>query len=360
MNSHRGRILRLLPNRVWRTYNGGLQLDKMAGGSHPADGAFPEDWIGSTIRATNPGARPADEGLARVSFNDTNAVLADLLAADPVYFLGAAHVGRFGNNPMLLVKYLDAAVRLPFQVHPTIDFSRARLQADSGKTEAYYVLAARPEVSQPCIYLGFQHPPRRAELARMIATQDIAGLTNCFEPIPVSPGDVFVVPGGRPHAIGAGILIVEVMEPTDFVARIEFYVNGRTIPEPARFMGRDLEFALDMFNLEPLPRTAVDNRWRCQPRTIVAREGLCRESLVDERVTTCFRIQRTTVTTRTRWQPDGFTILLLVQGSCLVATEHGAVSMATFDRVLIPHGLGEIELEPGPRAVFLECLPPRA
>jgi len=166
---------------------------------------------------------------------------------------------------MMLVKYLDSAVRLPFQVHPTVDFSRRRLNAESGKTEAYYILNTRPEVTEPFIYMGFQRPPGREELRRMIVDQDIAAMERCFDKILVKPGDVFVVPGGLPHAIGGGVLMVEVMEPTDFVARVEFQVAGRTIPEPARFMGRDVDFALDMFSFEPLPVPAVQSRWRCTP-----------------------------------------------------------------------------------------------
>ena len=111
-------------------------LDRMEGRAEPADGTFPEDWIGSTVRAINPNRDAKNEGLAHVVFSGGEAVLADLVAADPEYFLGAAHVKRFGLNPMVLVKYLDSAVRLPFQVHPTVEFSRQHLNAASCKTEA--------------------------------------------------------------------------------------------------------------------------------------------------------------------------------------------------------------------------------
>ena len=83
MNDYHGKILRLPPNRVWRTYSGGLMLDRMAGLASAADGTFPEDWIGSTVRAINPGREAKDEGLARVVFSGGEAVLADLVAADP-------------------------------------------------------------------------------------------------------------------------------------------------------------------------------------------------------------------------------------------------------------------------------------
>jgi mannose-6-phosphate isomerase len=347
-----------LPNRVWRTYSGGRQLDAIEGRSTPADGPFPEDWIGSTVRAINPNRTQPNEGLASVVLNGKETLLADLVSADPEYFLGTEHMARFGVNPMLLVKYLDSAVRLPFQVHPTVDFSRRRLHTESGKTEAYYILNTRPEVVEPFIYMGFQRPPNREELRRMIVDQDIAAMERCFDKIPVKPGDVFVVPGGLPHAIGGGVLMVEVMEPTDFVARVEFHVAGRTIPESARFMGRDVDFALDMFSFERLPVAAVQSRWRCVPRLIEETTGWRRESLVDERVTDRFNVLRTSVTGHTRWRASGFTILLVIEGKCTVATENDEILLTKFDRILLPHGGEELEIVADKTAVFLECRPP--
>lgn len=358
MNPHREKILRLPPNRVWRTYSGGLMLDRMEGRVEPADGPYPEDWLGSTVRAINPNREQITEGLARVVFSGGEAVLADLVAADPEYFLGAAHTARFGANPMVLVKYLDSAVRLPFQVHPTVEFSRRYLNTESGKTEAYYILSTRPEVAEPYIYLGFQHPPSRAELRRMIVDQDIAAMERCFEKIPVQPGDVYVVPGGLPHAIGGGVLMVEVMEPTDFVARVEFNVAGRVIPESARFMGRDVEFALDMFSFEPLPISAVQSRWRGAPRVLEISSTLHRETLVDTRLTDRFNVLRSIVTGRTEWHSKGFTILLVVEGSCTVATAHEEIQLKQFDRIAVPHGLKTFRIAAPDRAVLLECLPP--
>lgn len=360
MNDYHGKILRLPPNRVWRTYTGGLMLDKMESRSTPMDGTFPEDWVGSTVHAINPNRETKNEGMARVIFPGGEAVLADLIAADPEYFLGLAHVTRFGANPMVLVKYLDSAVRLPFQVHPTVEFSRRHLGANSGKTEAYYILSTRPEVAEPYIYLGFQHPPTREELRRQIVEQDITAMEKCFDKIPVKPGEVFVVPGGLPHAIGGGVLMVEVMEPTDFVARVEFNVAGRVIPESARFMGRDVGFALDLFSFEPLPVSAVHSRWRCQPRLIEENACLRRESLVDKRVTDRFNIFRTTVTGHTRWRAHGFTLLLLIEGNCTIRNQHDEISLTQFDRTLVPFGLGELEMIADGQAVFLECQPPSA
>ena len=333
-------------------------MDLIEGRNNPADGPFPEDWIGSIVRAVNPNSSKPDEGLARVMVGGKELLLADLVSSDAEYFFGAAHVASFGINPRVLVKYLDSAVRLPFQVHPTVDFSRRHLNSDSGKTEAYYILRTRAETTEPFIYMGFQRPPSRAELKRMIVEQDIAAMEACFDRIPVKTGDVFVVPGGLPHAIGGGILMVEVMEPTDFVARVEFNVAGRMIPEPARFMGRDVGFALDMFSLEPLPAATVQSRWRCIPCVIEESAGLRRESLVDERVTDRLNVLKSTVSGRAQWRAKGFTILLVVEGKCVLATESERLSLNPFDRVLVPDGLEGLEIIAETPVTLLECRPP--
>src|SRR6185295_11677820 len=79
----------------------------------------------------------------QVGLDPTARDFAQLLASDPEYFLGAAHVRKYGAQPQLLVKFLDSGTRLHFQVHPTREFARRVLGAPSGKTEAYYVLGVR-------------------------------------------------------------------------------------------------------------------------------------------------------------------------------------------------------------------------
>ena len=69
------------------------------------------------------------------------------------YFLGEDHVACFGQQPMLLIKSLDAAVRLQLQAHPTAEFAKRHLNSNSGKAEAYYILDVRDAVEQAYVYL---------------------------------------------------------------------------------------------------------------------------------------------------------------------------------------------------------------
>ncbi|MCG3181497.1 MAG: hypothetical protein BIFFINMI_03893 [Phycisphaerae bacterium] len=290
-------LLPLPPNRVRRGYRGGLMLDRLQGLAAPADSDRPEDWIASTVAAANPGLPPEPgEGLARVDAGNGPILLRDLFAADPDHYVGGDHFARMGPELGFLAKLLDSSMRLHVQAHPTAAFAREHLGSRWGKLETYIVLAVRPGCAGT-ILLGFQRPPPAAEWRRIVFEQDIPAMMACFDPIPVAPGDVFVVPGGLPHAIGAGVLMVEVMEPTDLVVRCEFEREGIVVPPAGRFMGRDPDFAMRIFDYTPLP-TAADVRRRCgvTPAPTRAGEGFAEELLIGPQQTDCFRITRLRIT----------------------------------------------------------------
>ena len=364
--SHRGHLLRLPPNRVWRTYPGGRTLDQLEGAGSPADTHFAEDWIASTTRAINPGREHLAEGVSLVCVggDDTPQDFAQLLASDPEYFLGAGHVRKFGAAPHLLVKFLDSGTRLHFQVHPTREFARERLGAPSGKTEAYHVLAVRSAGaadSAGYIYVGFQRPPSRDALRRMIATQDVAAIEACFDKIPVKPGDTFIIPGGTPHALGPGVFMVEIQEPSDLVVRFEFERAGYVLPESARFMGRGLEFCLDVFNLAPLAAEELERRVRCRPRR--RRDlgpGSWQDELIGAEQTDCFRVRETHLGGPVVKDETSAVIAIVTSGEVAVSAGGITHRFLTNDKFFLPAGLGPVAFAPAGRAVILECLPPSA
>jgi mannose-6-phosphate isomerase len=358
---HRGKIVLLPPNRVWRTYQGGRLLDQLAGAARPADHHFPEDWVASTTRAINPGREALDEGVSTVLVGGVAHDFATLLASDPAYFLGAAHVARHGAAPQLLVKLLDPSIRLHFQAHPTADFARRFLNSPSGKTEAYHVLATRPEVAVPYIYLGFQRPPSRAELRRMIEAQDLAAIEACFDRIPVRPGDTYLVPGGVPHALGEGVFLVEIQEPSDLVVRFEFERGGYVLPESARFMNRGLEFCLDVFDLSAWPADRVRTEAGCGPRRRRALgPSSSQDNLIGPERTPCFQVRHSHyggVATKTE---NACHIGIVTAGACTLVAGGETHRLARHDKFFVPAGLGPLIMQPTPAASILECYPPAA
>jgi mannose-6-phosphate isomerase len=359
MSLYRHKLVLLPPNRVWRSYLGGRTLDALAGVVAPSDTHFPEDWIASVTRATNPPGVGGNSGISTVIAGGLPYDLSKLIAADPEYFLGARHVSRHGAHPLLLVKLLDPSIRLHFQVHPTADFARRFLQSASGKTEAYYVLSIRPEVDTPHIFLGFQRPPARAELRRLIETQDIAGIERCFDRIDVAPGETYIVPGGVPHALGAGVVVVEIQEPTDLVARFEFERGGYTLPESARFMNRGLDFCLDLFDLTPRSLERVRTELQCQPRRLRALSPFSwQEELIGPAHTPCFRVIKTVLNDTVHVSEEAFHLAIVVSGEAWVEAGEETHRFQTGDKFLVPSGLGSRRLIPRGRAEILECHPP--
>jgi mannose-6-phosphate isomerase len=357
----REKLVLLPQNRVWRTYLGGRVLDELAGKANPADSHFPEDWVGSTTRATNPGREGIQEGVSTVTIAGQSHDFARVLAGDPEYFLGRAHATRFGPRPMLLVKLLDSAIRLHFQVHPTADFARRFLDAASGKTEAYHVLATRPEVREPYIYLGFQRPPTRDALRRMIESQDIAAIEACFDRIPVKPGDTYLVPGGVPHALGEGVFLVEIQEPSDLVVRFEFERGGYVLPESARFMGRGLDFCLDVFDFSRWDAARIARSAACQPhdrRPLAANSWS--EQLIGPGQTPCFRVSKTRIADPVALAGDGPCIGIITEGSATIRTGGEQHQLRRHEKFFRPAGLGSILIEPRDTVEILECRPPLA
>ncbi|MFQ7034381.1 MAG: class I mannose-6-phosphate isomerase [Candidatus Borkfalkia sp.] len=190
-------------NRVSRVYRGGLLFHDFFG-DEPKDSRKPEEWVGSLVRAMD---KEDGEGLSVV--RGENVSFAELAARRPELLFGE------NNRFDVLVKVLDSAIRLPVQTHPDRAFSEKYLHSAFGKTEMWLILKTRPDA---CIYLGFGREISKekfSELAEETKTAPDAMLPY-LNRVEVREGDVYLIPARTVHAIGAGCLILEVQEPTDF------------------------------------------------------------------------------------------------------------------------------------------------
>ncbi|MFT4094002.1 MAG: class I mannose-6-phosphate isomerase [Niabella sp.] len=351
--------IRLLPNRVWRTYTGGKQLDKFLGASTQQDSNYPEDWIASLTPAVNIGREHyADEGLSKIHFAGEKILLLDYIKKDPVAMLGKEHYYRYGIATGFLLKFLDAAIRLHIQCHPTVQFSKARLDSNHGKTEGYYILDIRESVSDPYIYMGFQHPPQRADFKKAVEEQDISFLESCFEKIPVKKGDAFYVPGGLPHAIGAGVLMIEIMEPTDFVARFEFEKAGYTLPEPARFMNRGIDFALDMLDFSEISLEEVYENFFVNPELIAEERSYTERAIFRNDITPYFRLHAIDINGTYTLKKKGFCVLMIIEGSGRLISNNQVIVASKGDKFFIPAAADQLDLISEGHVSIAVAMPP--
>lgn len=112
----------------------------------------------------------------------------------------------------LLIKIIKAREALSVQVHPGNAFAREKEQK-SGKTEMWYVLDCEPGAY---LYYGLKHKISEDEFRKRVQNQTI--LEVCRK-MPVKKGDVFYIPAGLLHAIGAGITVAEIQQSSDVTYR---------------------------------------------------------------------------------------------------------------------------------------------
>ena len=125
--------------------------------------------------------------------------LDEVLRTDPALLGAGAALG----STALLVKLVDAADDLSVQIHPT-DADPQLAPDEGGKPEAWYIIDAEPDAG---LYLGFRDGVSRQDIEAAIDHEGEVDALMSF--VPVSPGDVFLIEPGTPHAIGKGVLLLE-------------------------------------------------------------------------------------------------------------------------------------------------------
>jgi mannose-6-phosphate isomerase len=334
---------RLPLNTPHRFYRGGERILAFRGLDVPEafDGHRPEDWLASTTRLFA-------EGGDGVTVLADGTPLPDALATDPDHWLGADHVARHGIEPGLLTKLLDAGERLPVHSHPDRAFAAAHLDCDHGKTEAWIVLDAEPGA---CVWLGFRDELPADELAGLVEAQD-ERLLATLNRIEVHAGDTVLVPGGQPHAIGDGVFVLELQEPTDLSVMLEHRRFG--LEEAHAFLGLGLPRALESVDLGPLTSDGLDRlrrRW-----TDVEASG---PALPDE-ASEYFRAEVLRASAgASATGAAAFAVTVVVAGAGVLTTGTDAprtTEVARGDVLLVPYGAGDVRLEGD--VTVVRCTPP--
>lgn len=127
--------------------------------------------------------------------------------------VGERIYSRFGNEFPLLVKFIDAHEALSIQVHPGDELAASRHNS-FGKTEMWYVMQSD---NDSYLISGFKNEISKEAYLKAVEEKTLEPLLAKH---PVSAGDVFFIPAGRVHAIGAGIMLAEIQQTSDVTYRI--------------------------------------------------------------------------------------------------------------------------------------------
>ena len=300
-----------------RFYDGGAQIDHFRGLPIGADHT-PEDWVASTTSVR--GQEPV--GMSRLP---DGRLLGDAIAGDPVGWLGAPHVARWGDNPELLVKLLDAGQRLPVHAHPDDAFAATELGCNHGKAEAWFIL--RPGV----VHLGLREDVDRHDLARLVQTQDTGAMLGLLHRVQVGENDAVLVPPGTLHAIGDCVLLVEVQQPSDLSILLEwdgFAIDGRA----EGHLGLGFDRALDAVTTHAMTPEQLD--------ALVRRSAL-EGPVLPGAAGAWFRLDR--VGSSADFEP-GFAVVIATDGSSELRTSAATTSLARGQTAVVPAACGRLRV----------------
>lgn len=318
-----------------RPYRGGAGIARFRGTVQRSP-YTPEDFVASTTEVF------AGGGIGLTVLDDGR-TLRDAIAADPVGYLGGQHVSRHGADPLLLVKLLDTAERLFVHFHPDDAFARTRLGHGRGKTEAWIVLDAEPGASAS---LGFRRDVSAAEALSWFDGQDSAAMLDAMHRVPLAPGDSLLVPAGLAHAIGPGVTLVELQQPTDLSILLE-YAGYHGLTRSDALLGLDPATALGGLQTRATDEAALAVLTSSREAEFfpVAADPFFGASRV--------RVDRG----RSTALPAAFSVIVVVAGDGALVSAGGDLPLRPGMTVLTAHGGGPIELHGAVDAI--RCLPPR-
>ena len=336
------------PNRVYRVYLGGQGIADFCGLPPEKDDFFPEEWIASAVKAINPRYFGPRDGVAVIE--GTDVFFDDALREYPQLLLGARKYD-------CLVKYLDSAIRLPMQVHPTRAFAREHFGSPYGKTEAWLVLATRPGAK---IFFGFNRPITKDELSaleeRSEEERDV--MSTILAGVDAHVGDVYIINAGLIHAIGAGCTILEVQEPTDFTIQPERWCGDYHISYQEEYIGLDKSTALDCFDYSLVGDKALA-RARLTPRVTYRDDRVKVETLIGYDDTPCFAENRISLEKGGTYTPSfGPSVWIVLDGKGVVEGEGYRRELKKGDYFFLPYAAeGKYRLTTADTLVLAECLP---
>ncbi|OIO99077.1 MAG: hypothetical protein AUJ92_00180 [Armatimonadetes bacterium CG2_30_59_28] len=229
----------LFKEKVW----GGRRLRELLGKDLPPDAPVGESWEVADL----------PEGSSTINNGPLSGrSLTEAVGEHREMILGssAARI-RFP----LLVKFIDAHDDLSVQVHPDAETCRAHFPSERGKDETWIVVHAEPGARLMC---GLRDGVDASQLQTQVETGEVIGCLNTIEPL---PGDVLRIPPGTVHALGSGIVVLEIQEPSDTTFRLFDYHRPGMDGAPRALNLRESLLSIRHHSVSPIGPIVDTNEW---------------------------------------------------------------------------------------------------
>ncbi|MEG2758427.1 MAG: type I phosphomannose isomerase catalytic subunit [Rikenellaceae bacterium] len=299
----------LLKERIW---GGSFLCEKEVEEYHLRDG-IGESWEISGI----------ENSISKVENGKLKGnTLTELLEVYMGDLVGEKTYLKYGNFFPLLLKIIDTSDLLSVQVHPNDELAKERHDS-YGKNELWYIIDCHDEAY---IYLGFKIGTTQEQYLEALKRKDVESILN---KVPVKKGESYYIPAGAVHALGAGILIAEVQQPSDITYRI---FDWNRVDKDGK--GRELhtELALEAINFKYIFSGSIDVKHKNNESVIIHKS---------ENFTTAI-IELNGSMDVDLIERDSFTAYLCVDGVAFITSEDTAVTLDYGEVVFIPNELDNI------------------
>ncbi len=237
---------------------------------------------------------------------------------------------KFGNEFPLLIKFIEAQEDLSIQVHPGNELARKRHNA-YGKTEMWYILESNKDSK---IYTGFKEGVTKEIYEAALKNGTIEDLLNVEN---AEPGDTFFTPAGRVHAIGAGIVLVEIQQTSDITYRI-FDWNRKSTGKVKRELHTDLALdAIDFNQTGP-------NKIRMEP-VLNKTENLVSCEFFNTNI-----ISFNKTIDKEYYFNDSFVVYICLDGEFSICWDGNSEKVTKGETILLPAMIKEVTLNPAGEA----------
>ncbi|WP_297602222.1 carbohydrate kinase [Microcella sp.] len=237
------------------------------------------------------------------------------------------------------MKLLHAGQRLPVHAHPCAA-DAARLCGEThGKAEAWYIIRGGE------VHLGLREEHDHEGLARLMRSRE-SDLLAALHRVAVAPGDVVYVTPGTLHSIGAGVVLLEVQEPSDLSIMLEHEPYGL---DPTRdgHLGVGYPAVLSAVTTSRLPMSRLKS---------LVYPAVASKQVLPVEADRYFRLERVIVD-RPRRLERGYAVLVVTAGTVSLRAGGRVLEAVKGSTFVAPFSLGPM-VATG-RGEIIVCRPPQ-
>ncbi len=232
------------------------------------------------------------------------------LVGEPIY-------AKYGDMFPILVKFIDAKQDLSLQVHPNDKIAKNRHNS-IGKTELWYVITTDDNAK---INVGFTQEITPKEYEERVANNTLMDVVASYDS---QPGDLFYLPAGRIHSIGAGNLIAEIQRTCDITYRV-YDFNRRDAQGNTRELHTELAKRAIDYTVHESYVTPCSDSIHGETKLVTCEYFDVRKIVVSEKLEIVYP------------DNDSFRIIMCLQGNIFITDENNnSTSLRQGETVLVP------------------------